>query len=73
MDFKDFMRGARPVQSTSLSDMTLTSENFFFSILQVSGLKFETKLETLAKYPDTLLGNEEKRKKYKKHIMKFLE
>ena len=33
-------------------------------VVNVSGLKFETQLKTLSKYPDTLLGNPMKRMRY---------
>lgn len=33
-------------------------------VINVSGLRFETRLRTLDQYPDTLLGNEEKRNRY---------
>ncbi|XP_051911059.1 potassium voltage-gated channel subfamily A member 1 [Hippocampus zosterae] len=33
-------------------------------VINVSGLRFETRLKTLARFPDTLLGNPEKRMRY---------
>ena len=59
-----------------------TSNPFFFSdrsepiengnervIINVSGLRFETQLGTLNKFPESLLGNAERRRKY--HGMDF--
>ncbi|KAK3608322.1 hypothetical protein CHS0354_030772 [Potamilus streckersoni] len=34
------------------------------TVINISGLRFETQLKTLNRLPSTLLGNEEKRKKY---------
>lgn len=39
-------------------------------VMNVSGLKFETHLETLEQYPNSLLGNESKRAKYYDSIRK---
>ena len=38
-------------------------------IINVSGLRFETQLGTLNKFPESLLGNAERRRKY--HGMDF--
>ena len=38
--------------------------NVHMICFKVSGLKFETEFKTLAKYPTTLLGDEEKRKRF---------
>lgn len=37
---------------------------FYFKNLQVSGLRFETQLRTLNQFPDTLLGDPERRLRY---------
>ncbi|GLD73861.1 potassium voltage-gated channel subfamily A member 1 isoform X1 [Lates japonicus] len=33
-------------------------------VINISGLRFETQLKTLAQFPDTLLGNPKKRMRY---------
>jgi hypothetical protein len=49
---------------SSLTSRTPTTEAFDKVIINVSGLRFETRASTLQRYPETLLGDKQRRAQY---------
>ncbi|XP_061107778.1 potassium voltage-gated channel subfamily A member 5-like isoform X2 [Conger conger] len=55
---------ASPVQPQSTGEVDMDNENNERVLINIAGLRFETQLGTLNQFPDTLLGDPDKRMKY---------